>query len=323
MKIKEVDPFLRSDGKIDWPKYVEACIKEFKGVKEQPAPYRWFYYRMVSHYGLFFNDEKKDNYMYKHLSDRLSRAREKEVMPWNAIIDTEREIVGSTPSYVPVWDWIRFNVENILKLTPITDMRIWQPEYLEVWCEKKTLTDFLSKHITALDIIYVPAHGFSSVTFLKEARDRLNKVREEFPDKPIRLLYAGDWDPSGAGEGGIQETIEKKLKEYGAPKFISNRGDWKLERVLLWPFHIKKYKIPPKLVKKKDTRTPKFVAKHGVNTAELDAVHPSEILKELMESIAKYTDVDIERRRQEWYDAEYEYLKKDLPRQLRLKLDRL
>jgi len=275
---------------------IELVKKEY--ATSGTAPLRWFFYRLVSA-GYLPNNHKE----YKRLSDILARAREEEILPWELMIDQERQKNGHEPFYSTPLHRMRWTLKDLKDFSISINRWFFQPIYIEVWCEKKTLTPFLADPITNLDVVYIPSHGYTSVTFLKDNANRLMKI-----NKPKIILYAGDWDPSGED---IERNVKAKLEQYGVK-------DIDIQHVCLSEDQIKAYKLPPMMAKPADTRTKKFIEKHGNETVELDALHPTEILKLIIAKIDALFDKSIESKRIIWEAAEQEYVKRDLPRKVKI-----
>ena len=91
--------------------------------------------------------------------------------------------------------------------------------------------------------------------------------------RPISILYFGDFDPSG-------EDIYRDIEERLTNDF---QIDASFKKVSLTTEDIERYKLPPNPTKIGDTRTAKFVAKHGDVAVELDALRP-DILREHVEA---------------------------------------
>jgi hypothetical protein len=75
-----------------------------------------------------------------------------------------------------------------------------------VWCEKDALTGVLFEEVDVYDVPLMPAHGYSSLTFLHSAAKTLEAYA-----KPARIYHFGDLDPSGQDAA---HDIEAKLRCY-------------------------------------------------------------------------------------------------------------
>jgi hypothetical protein len=65
-----------------------------------------------------------------------------------------------------------------------------QPVRVQVWSEKGTNRGVLAPVLDEYAVGFNVLHGFSSATALYDAAQSNN-------DRPLIVLYVGDWDPSG------------------------------------------------------------------------------------------------------------------------------
>ena len=90
---------------------------------------------------------------------------------------------------------------------------IWQdqPRYVELWCEAKASIATLAPLTEQWQVRLVPVGGFQQQdVFCTTARSTwLESI------KPIEIVYAGDFDPSGLG---IEADIDKR------PATLRTRG---------------------------------------------------------------------------------------------------
>lgn len=80
---------------------------------------------------------------------------------------------------------------------------VWedQPSYVEVWLEKDALSGIFSDITEEYGVTLVVGRGYNSWSAYKKAVDRFIKM-----NKPVSILYFGDFDPSG-------EDIVRALKD--------------------------------------------------------------------------------------------------------------
>ena len=173
-----------------------------------------------------------------------------------------------------------------------------QPCHVEVWLEKDTAS-FLVKEVT--ERLRVPLRvsaGSFSRTFLYRIAENLASKNQ-----PIKILYIGDFDPSGldieraAKRGETREEWlarqDGKLRKNGKPKqsyqptdglaeYLEKRFDWEagrfesqVEWIRLgvteedWRTVPERARVPVKL---DDTRAKDFVSKYGSYGAEIEAL---------------------------------------------------
>jgi len=113
-------------------------------------------------------------------------------------------------------------------------------------------------------------HGFNSAT-------NMHDVADDYNDRPLIILYVGDYDPSGLYMSECD--IPNRLAEYGGDHVV-------VKRVALLPEHLENLPSFPASDKKKDPRYKWFVANHGTRCWELDAMDPND-LRNLVEEAIK------------------------------------
>ena len=217
---------------------------------------RQVYYQCVT--GNLIANSKRE---YDKISDIIARARLAGLINWDFIEDRTRTLRENDH-----WD----NPREILRACADQyriDTRATQNFYIECWIEKDSLISILESVAHRLDVPCYSCRGYSSLTALNEAADRLkHSGRENI------ILYAGDHDPSGMK---IPEVIER-LKLFGT-NFI-------LKRIGITLSQIRELNLPPYPVKDKDGNIKEYIAKTGLKDAwELDAL-PPEFLMNLYES---------------------------------------
>jgi hypothetical protein len=185
-----------------------------------------------------------------------------------------------------------------------------QRYHLEIWCEKSTMNDILIPLARAYQAALVYGKGELSITLAYQAVQRFQRM-----NKPVRIFYVSDFDPSGRD---MPVNMIRKV-EYFLDKFdLLNTLDVKLFPVVLTPEQVRYYATqqPPLLTTplKEDNvqsraRAEKFYRLYGVDGGvELDAleiVHPGELRRILTQELDRYYDHDLARRvRQSRYEAE-------------------
>lgn len=229
-----------------------------------PLTLRQVYYRLVA-MGLM-NAQK----VYKNLSNKLSRLREEGSVPWDKIIDLKRQ-----PEKESSWTSPETFFETVGGAYK-RDLQQGQPKYIEVWCEKAVaIRQITDKY----DVNLLAGGGYRSSSALYEASERFKEI-----DKPIVVLYLGDFDPSGLD---IERDIKTRMKTiFGIEVDV--------QRVLLVLQDITDYRLEPNPVKPTDRRTPAYVAKYGFENAyELDALLPDVLAERLEKAIGRNMDMKL------------------------------
>lgn len=251
----------------DWiTKEAQAVIAEYS----DGITLRQLYYRLVAR-GMI-NDVQH----YKRVIGAMTEARWKDVVSMSAFIDRERSVFGETKAEEKDLDEEIHNAEAQVKAW-MTGYHLerWsnQPNYVEVWIEKKALQGVFEGPCARLDVALAPCKGYPSITFLHEAAGRFTGI-----DHPI-ILYFGDYDPSG-------EDIPRSIKEN-----LSRMGyDVEVERIALNPDLIEELDLPSVPPKQGDSRTRNW---DGKGVVELDAVEPKLLKKMCEDAIENKFDDDL------------------------------
>lgn len=239
---------------------------------EEPMTLRQLYYRFVAN-DLIKNKESQYNY----LGEAIKEARIEGAIPWEWIEDRTRGTDAGDHADIEPKNLFYERLKK-LKSTPDDYSRPrWegQERYVEVWVEKEALAGVFASVASELKVVSFPNRGYTSVTMLKEAAERLDDAESD----PI-ILYFGDFDPSGQD---IERNIREKLNEtFGV--------DVEVERVALTREQIDKHQLPPQFAKKSDSRYEDFVREHGDMAVELDALDPSLLRDLIRESVEELFD---------------------------------
>jgi hypothetical protein len=181
-----------------------------------------------------------------------------------------------------------------------------QPLYAEVFVEKDALSRLVSDIANKYGVKTCICKGYSSYTFLKDAAERIVYNCQDCDGEarsPI-ILYFGDHDPSGID---MTRDLGARLERYGVPK-----GETIVERIALTREQIDKYRLPPAPVKEKDSRAKKFIAEHGDEVVELDALDATVLQELVSKSIIACIDSDIWNRNLKESKDEQDLIKKQV-----------
>ncbi|MGD0576507.1 MAG: hypothetical protein ABSA74_00315 [Candidatus Staskawiczbacteria bacterium] len=238
----------------------EDILKEYS----VPLTVRQLYYRLVAKQ-IIENNSKS----YKNLDVVLTKARKNGYLAFDAFTDRVRKPIRSGS-----WSDLKDFIASV-KRSYVKDKWENQEEYVEVWLEKDALAGIFEPITQRYDVNLLVGRGYQSLSAINEAVRR-------FPKKPVHILYFGDFDPTGKD---IPRNAIATLKGcFGiSPTF---------ETVSLTREEISKYRLPPALTKKSDSRSKKFVKAHGDIAVELDALPPDVLEKNIIRNIQKYLDVE-------------------------------
>ncbi len=225
----------------------------------QPATVRGVCYQL-------FNRKLIPN-MSKSSTGKVSRllvqARERELIPWEWIVDETRQ-VELVSSWRDPERFMRTVIHSYRK-----DRWADQPSRVMVVSEKGTVGGVLRPITERYGIPFQVFHGFGSATALNDLADRSMSG-----DRLLVILYVGDHDPSGRYMS--DHDLAQRLDRYG--------GYAHIERVAVTPAHITAHNLMTFSAheKRTDARHDWFVDHYGQTCCELDALNPN-VLRELVE----------------------------------------
>lgn len=221
--------------------FVREELADFEAQGIKPT-LRAMHYRLYSKHG---NEEKiyarygNTEKYYWGLSNATTEAREGTnknnfygEIPIDCFADNTREAIypkNTELDYEQPEEHVEKMIDELKKLPETFEKSLlprWlnQPNYVEVWAEKKTMIPTLENIIGDREVAIVPLGGHPSVTFLWENASVLQQFKDlqyEYDDengntvkafKKIHVIYLGDLDPSGEN---IEEVCKRKLRLYG------------------------------------------------------------------------------------------------------------
>jgi hypothetical protein len=217
----------------------------------QPITGRGIGYKLFTA-GLIPSMSRKDMQKVYRL---LKEAREQDIIPWEWIVDETREL-----ERCPTWDDPE-QYAHVVARSYRRDFWNQQPHRVDVWSEKGTIRGVLAPVLDRYAVGFRVMHGFSSATAVYD-------VARGYDDRPLIVLYVGDYDPSGLYMS--EADLPKRLAEYG--------GDHvHLKRIALLYDHVTGLPSFPATDKRKDPRFNWFTSRYGVRCWELDAMDPNDL----------------------------------------------
>lgn len=241
---------------------------------------RQIYYQLVTKH--FIENVRSQ---YQRVSKILVKARHDGDVDWDAIEDRTRQSEGGDDSEKTPEGHFESAVDYLKNCWKYFRLPMWknQPRYIEIWFEKQALQGIFSEETSKFNVTQLACRGYSSHTMGRELQIRIEDVTNERPEiKEIHIIYFGDLDPSGLD---IYRFIQDMCSRFGLTI--------KFERVAITKEQVRKYNIPPMFAKKTDSRYDKFVAEHGTDVVELDALNPTVLQELIKESIEKHFDESI------------------------------
>ena len=230
---------------------------------------RQLYYQFVAR-DLIPNSQRS----YQNLGNLINDARLAGIVDWDRIKDRTRSPKGNSHWRNPA------SIIRSAAYSYAIDKWEDQPRHVEVWVEKDALIDVVRRACEPLDVTCFSCRGFVSQTAMHDAARRM--ISHERNDKETILLHFGDHDPSGME---MTEDIRRRLGIF--------RSDCQVERIALNRDQIDQYNPPPNFAKLSDSRAAAYIAEHGDQSWELDALDPR-VISELIEfNVRKYRDDDL------------------------------
>jgi hypothetical protein len=206
-------------------KYSQTILKQFPWIKEIIPEYVIPFLHAKEAKGLkptvrgtayhleMIGGIQKTDKVFRNVGTALASARG--VIPMNAFADNTRHIIKNFDDEErSLEDYIDGGIQYFKDLPNGFKTRVpkWlgQPRYVEVWIEKDTMTDSVTRALRGLDVVIAPNRGWSSLTFIHNNIERLIDESHNNNRKNIDVLYAGDLDPAG---WAMDKKITQELRK--------------------------------------------------------------------------------------------------------------
>lgn len=231
---------------------------------------RQLYYQFVAR-ALLANTQRE----YKRLGGIVSAARRAGLIDWNAIEDRTRFV-----RHPSTWE---DPAEIVRAISEQYRVEKWkeQDTITEVWIEKDALIGVFEEVCKELDVALFSCRGYASDSEVWRAALRLLKYIDN--GKRVRILHFGDHDPSGID---MTRDIEERLALFGASGVNVNRCALNMDQ-------IEEFGPPPNPAKMTDPRFEGYIAEHGGESWELDALEPQVLASIVRERVEQVTDLDL------------------------------
>lgn len=201
---------------------------------------------------------------------QLVWARENGIIDWSWIVDETRS-AEQRASWRNPQSILTQAVQQYRK-----DYWADQQRRVEIWSEKGTVRGTLARVLDDCGVAFRVMHGYSSATALNDASER-----SADDEKPLHVIYVGDWDPSGLHMSEVD--IPARIERYG--------GNIEFERVAILETDTN---LPSFAAgeKRTDSRYRWFVENHGDRCIELDALPPPELRDRVGVAVTHLIDFD-------------------------------
>ena len=261
---------------------VQSILRTYSG----RITIRQLYYRLVAG-GHIPNSVQS----YQSLVNKTSRWRKDNLIPFEAFADMTRGMIvandGAT-NHDPS-QWAKAFLNSAIQLAKNYELKRWwhQDTKIIVAVEKQALQGVFAPICKELQVDLAVMRGYPSLSFLLELSNRMSEEYEDMRFQSIVILYYGDYDPSGMN---IPQTVERNLQE----NFIQ---DFELIRMALTKEQVDRLDLIPAPVKMKDSRSLTFIANHGTDVYELDAIDPDELQTMIRGDVSQYFDISTDKER--------------------------
>lgn len=232
---------------------------------------RQLYYQLVSR-NIIPNEEKS----YKGLGKLVSDARLSGLMDWSAIEDRVRR-----PEAAAEFNGLSDLVEQACSVYRLPRWE-GQTNYVELWVEKDALAGVLSPIARRFHVTLMVNRGYSSQSAMYESAARFTH-RSSPSTRTNHLLYLGDHDPSGED---MVRDVEDRLRMFGVKRLL-------VTKVALTMAQIRKYNPPPNPAKVSDPRATKYIARHGDESWEVDALPPDVLTTIIVKHVKALVDQEL------------------------------
>lgn len=246
---------------------ITLCNEIIVGYQGLRLTLRQLYYQLVIRNAIT-NQERS----YKALGGLVSDARLAGLIDWDAIEDRVR---------VPRIPQEFANLKDLVDVA-LQSYRLprWagQEKYVELWVEKDALSGVLAPMARRFHVTMMVNRGYSSQSAMYESSRRFDEHR----DQECVLLYLGDHDPSGED---MVRDIQSRLDMF--------QTNVSVRKIALTMEQVKQYNPPPNPAKMTDSRALGYVAEHGNQSWEVDAIPPDALHRIIEKAILACVDLDL------------------------------
>jgi hypothetical protein len=228
---------------------------------------RQLYYRFVA--AALIPNTQRD---YKRLGSIINDARLAGRIDWDAIEDRGRGLRGRQ-----AWDDTADRIASAARSFHL-DHWIDQECRVEVWVEKQALEAVIAQACRPLDVDYFACKGYMSQSEMWRAARRFDWYKAN--DQSVVMIHLGDHDPSGI-------DMTRDIDERTNYLFQSSAN---VIRIALNMPQVEEFGPPPNPAKLTDSRAGGYVAEHGYDSWELDALEPAYLRDLIQKEIWTHCD---------------------------------
>lgn len=211
---------------------------------------------------------------YKWLASVINDARLAGLIDWRTIVDRTRELKER-----PSWHSPR----GILRACAAQfQLNKWEDQNYrpEVWIEKDALLGVIKGVCNELQVPYFSCRGYTSQSEMWSAAQRLIEYARK--GQTPYIIHLGDHDPSGID---MSRDIRDRLRLFMEHHKVVVTD---FKRLALNMDQVEEYDPPPNPTKITDSRAKGYIAEHGHESWELDALEPqvmADLIRDAIESV--------------------------------------
>jgi hypothetical protein len=248
---------MRGPGKktIEIRKAIEEILEDIQPASVRAVCYQLFVRKLIPDMA-----KNATNMVGTH----LVALREEGTVPWEWVVDETRSV-----ERVECWKDFEHHFNDFCdehELDPWED----QPERVIIVSEKGTVRGTLQPILDELKVPLLVAHGYNSAT---AAYDLAQRSLDH--DRPLKVLYVGDYDPSGMQMSEVD--LPERLERYGGNAEITRVAIIRRDLSTLPDFSAND--------KFKNRNRPWYLRTYGERCVELDAMSPNDLRARVPDAI--------------------------------------
>lgn len=242
--------------------------RQIYGVLEadHPQSVRHVFYRMTDPRLPVFVE--KSDHGYKQIQLRMTEMRRAGTLPYSWITDATRR-----GHFVNTFNGKAEFIQAFAGLYR-ADLWAYADEYVEVWCESRSIAGVIERDCRDLAVSLFPSGGFSSLTLAYSSAMGINEATNN-GEKAAHVIYIGDYDPAGVL---IDLSIEKELRQH-----LHSAVDLSFHRIAITEVQIDEYDLPTKPRKEGDRRS-----QHVKATVEAEAMPAATMRRLLRDTVESF-----------------------------------
>lgn len=245
----------RTDAQIDQLDQQIISVLE----QDHPQSVRHIFYRMTD--PRLPEPVEKSDRGYRHVQDRCVKLRRAGKIPYNWFADLSRR-----GHFVSTFDDAS---DFVKRMAGLYRSDLWRDaDYrCEVWAESRSIASVILNDCNQLAVDLYPCGGFSSLSFIHEAAESLNRSKD---NRPLQVFYIGDYDAAGVL---IDVSLKRELRAH-----LKNDIELHFERIGINADQVAEYDLPTKPRKESDKRS-----QHINFSVEAESM-PANILRGILRS---------------------------------------